>query len=189
MIVVMPNGSVPRKGRHRLVGAERTDPAAIKQRIEAIAASHDIFVEDLLATIIPTVEKRYRVRTDRNSRAIAGLSMGGAETLRVALSNLDTFAYIGVFSMGLQVGTEAGVHPDFEERNAAFFADPDRTNELLRLFYIAAGEEDRTVTDGPRLLSATLTRHGIRHTFHETAGGHTWINWRLYLRDFLLLLF
>ena len=189
MIVVMPNGSVPRKGRHWLVGAERTDPMAIKQRIEAIAASHDIFVKDLLQTIIPTVEQMFRVKTDRESRAIAGLSMGGAETLRVAPSNLDKFAYIGVFSMGLQVGPEAGVNTDFEKRNAAFFADPDRTNKLLRLFWIGAGENDQTVTDGPRRLSATLAQHGIEHTFNETTGGHTWINWRLYLRDFAQLLF
>ena len=189
MIVVMPNGSVPRKGRHRLVGAERTDPSAIKQRIEMIAASHDMFVEDLLQTIIPTVERMFRVRTDRESRAIAGLSMGGAETLRVAPSNLDKFATIGVFSMGLQVGPEAGVNTDFEDRNAAFFADPDHTNQLLKLFWIGAGENDQTVTDGPRRLSATLTRHGIKHTFNETSGGHTWINWRRYLRDFAQLLF
>jgi len=188
-IVVMPNGSVPRNLPHRLVGDERTDPAAIKERIEAIAASHDIFVEDLLSTIIPTVEKMYDVRADPGSRAIAGLSMGGAETLRVAPSNLDTFAYIGVFSMGLQIGPEAGVNTDFEERNAAFFADPERTNERLKLLYIAAGENDQTVTDGPRRLSATLTRRGIQHTFNETPGGHTWINWRRYLRDFAQLLF
>jgi enterochelin esterase-like enzyme len=159
MIVVMPNGSVPRPGGgYRLTGADRTSPAAIQARIEMLSSLHDIFVEDLLSTIIPTIERTYRVRTDRGSRAIAGLSMGGAETLRVAPSNLDKFAYVGVFSMGLQVGAEAGVHPDFEERNADFF-------------------------------SATLTRHGIQHTFNETTGGHTWINWRLYLCDFLQLLF
>jgi enterochelin esterase family protein len=189
MVVVMPNGSVPRMFRHRLVGAERTDPAAIKARIEAIAASHDIFVEDLLQTIIPTVERMYRVKTGPEGRAIAGLSMGGAETLRVGPSNLDKFAYIGVFSMGLQVGAEAGVHPDFEDRNAVFFADPEQTNQRLRLFYIAAGNNDQTVTDGPQRLSALLTRRGIEHTFNETTGGHTWINWRRYLRDFAQLLF
>ena len=190
MIIVMPNGSIPRPGGgYRLTGADRTSPAAIRARIEMISALHDVFVEDLLSTIMPTVEKTYRVRATRENRAIVGLSMGGAETLRVAPSNLDKFAAIGVFSMGLQVGAEAGVHPDFEERNAAFFADPDRTNELLKLFWIGAGEDDRTITDGARRLSATLTRRGIRHTFNETTGGHTWINWRLYLRDFLQLLF
>jgi enterochelin esterase-like enzyme len=190
MTIVMPNGSIPRPGFSlHLTGADRTSPAAIKARIETISALHDTFVEDLLTTIMPTVEKRYRVRTSREDRAIAGLSMGGAETLRVAPPNLDKFAYIGVFSMGLQVGAHAGVNTDFEERNADFFADPDRTNEMLKLFWIAAGDDDQIVTDGPRRLSETLNRRGIRHTFNETAGGHTWINWRLYLYEFLQLLF
>lgn len=190
MIVVMPNGTVARPGfSYRLVGADRYSPAAIKARIEAISKLHDTFVDDLLNTIMPLVENRYRVRASRDQRAIAGLSMGGAETLRVAPRRVDLFAYIGVFSMGLQVGEDAGVNTDFEERNADFFADPDRTNQLVKLFWIGAGENDRTITDGARRLDATLTRRGIRHEFHETAGGHTWINWRQYLRDFAPLLF
>jgi enterochelin esterase-like enzyme len=108
---------------------------------------------------------------------------------KVAPSHLDTFAYIGVLSMGLQVGKHAGVNTDFEARNADFFGDPDRTSALLKMLWIAAGEDDRTITDGARRLSATLTRRGIRHGFHETAGGHTWINWRHYLHDFSQLLF
>ncbi len=190
MIIVMPNGSIPHPGSgYRLTGADRTSPDAIAARIETVSRLHDTFVEDLLTTIMPTAETRYRVRNDRDHRAIAGLSMGGAETLRVAPSNLDKFAAIGVFSMGLQVGEHAGVNTDFEERNADFFADPDRTNEMLKLFWIAAGEDDEIITDGACRLSATLTRRGIRHEFHETAGGHTWINWRLYLYEFLQLLF
>jgi enterochelin esterase family protein len=135
------------------------------------------------------VESTYRVLTNRENRAMAGLSMGGAETLRAAPSNLDKFAWIGVFSMGLQIGSNAGVNSDFVERNAAFFADPEQTNRQLKLFWISVGKDDRTVTDGPRRLSDTLKAHNILHEFHETEGGHTWINWRLYLRDFTQLLF
>jgi enterochelin esterase family protein len=80
---------------------------------------------------MPLVETRYRIRADRDHRAIAGLSMGGAETLRVAPSHLDLFSHIGVFSMGLQVGMDGGVNTDFEERNAGFFADPAETNARL----------------------------------------------------------
>ena len=190
MIVVMPNGSIPSPGfDFRLMGADRHSPSAIAARIKTISRLHDVFVDDLLTTIIPIVEERYRVRTTREDRAIAGLSMGGAETLRVAPSNLDKFAYIGVFSMGLQVGTHAGVKSDFEERNANFFSDPDRTNELVKLFWIAAGEDDQIITDGARRLSETLKRGGIQHKFNETAGGHTWINWRQYLYEFAQLLF
>jgi len=191
MVVVMPNGSVPYPPGFslRLSGADRTDPAAIKRRIDAISKMHDTFGEDLLTTIMPMVETRYDIRADRDHRAMAGLSMGGAETLRVAPSHLDLFSHIGVFSMGLQVGRDGGVNPDFEERNADFFADPAETNKRLKLFYIASGENDTTVTDGPRRLSETLTRHGIEHIYNETTGGHVWINWRLYLRDFAQLLF
>ena len=65
----------------------------------------------------------------------------------------------------------------------------DYLQPFSKLFWIGAGENDTTVTDWPRRLSATLTRHGIEHTFIETTGGHTWINWRLYLPDFAQLLF
>ena len=190
-VVVMPDGHVPHPPGFslRLTGADRTDPAAIKRRIDTISKLHDTFVEDLLTTIMPLVETRYRIRADRDHRAIAGLSMGGAETLRVAPSHLDLFSHMGVFSMGLQVGIDGGVNTNFEERNAAFFADPAETNARLKLFYIASGDNDVVVTDGPRPLSETLARHGIEHIFNESTGGHVWINWRLYLRDFAQLLF
>ena len=190
MIVVMPNGSISLPGVANPMGGGRpTTPEAIAARIRTIAKLHDTFVSDLLTSIIPHVEQTYRVLATRENRAIAGLSMGGAETLRAAPSNLDKFAWIGVFSMGLQEGVNAGVNSDFVERNAAFFADPEKTNQQIKLFWIGVGKDDRTVTDGPKRLSETLTAHHIRHEFHETDGGHTWINWRLYLRDFSQLLF
>jgi enterochelin esterase-like enzyme len=190
MIVVMPNGSITLPGVPSPMGGGRaTTPEAMAARIALISKLHDAFVSDLLTGIIPYTEQTYRALATRENRAIAGLSMGGAETLRAAPSNLDKFAWIGVFSMGLQEGSNAGVNSDFVQRNAAFFADAEKTNKQLKLFWIAAGNDDRTVTDGPRRLSETLKAHNIRHEYHETVGGHTWINWRLYLRDFSQLLF
>ncbi len=191
MIVVMPNGSITLPGVTNPMGGGRgaATPEAIAARIAAISKLHDAFVRDLLTGIIPHVESTYRVLATRENRAIAGLSMGGAETLRAAPSNLDKFAWIGVFSMGLQQGVNAGVNSDFVARNAAFFADPEKTNNQVKLFWIACGKDDRTVGDGPRRLSDTLKAHNIRHEYHESDGGHTWINWRLYLRDFTQLLF
>ena len=191
MLVVMPNGSITLPGVANPMGGGRgaATPEAIAARIAAISKLHDAFVSDLLTGIIPHVESTYRVLATRENRAIAGLSMGGAETLRAGPSNLDKFAWIGVFSMGLQEGVNAGVNSDFLERNAAFFADPEKTNKQLKLFWIGVGKDDRTVTDGPRKLSETLKAHNIRHEFHESEGGHTWINWRLYLKDFTQLLF
>jgi enterochelin esterase-like enzyme len=191
MIVVMPNGSITLPGVANPMGGGRgaATPEAAAARIAAISKLHDAFVSDLLTGIIPHVESTYRVLATRENRAIAGLSMGGAETLRTAPSHLDKFAWIGVFSMGLQEGVNAGVNSDFLQRNAAFFADPEKTNQQVKLFWIGVGKDDRTVTDGPKKLSETLQAHNIRHEFHETEGGHTWINWRLYLRDFTQLLF
>lgn len=191
MIVVMPNGSISLPGVANPMGGDRgaATAEALAARIAAISKLHDAFVSDLLTGIIPHVEATYRVVTSRENRAIAGLSMGGAETLRTAPSNLDKFAWIGVFSMGLQEGVNAGVNSDFVERNTAFFADPEKTIKLVKLFWIGVGKDDRTVTDGPKRLSDTLTAHNIRHEFHETEGGHDWINWRTYLRDFTQLLF
>ncbi|MCX6630266.1 MAG: alpha/beta hydrolase-fold protein, partial [Candidatus Solibacter sp.] len=191
MLVVMPNGSITLPGVTNPMGGGRgaTTPEAIAARIATISKLHDAFVSDLLTGIIPHAESTYRVLATRENRAIAGLSMGGAETLRAAPSNLDKFAWIGVFSMGLQEGVNAGVNSDFEQRNAGFFADPEKTNKQVKLFWIGVGKDDRTVTDGPKRLSDTLKAHNIRHQYHETEGGHTWINWRLYLRDFTQLLF
>ena len=81
------------------------------------------------------------------------------------------------------------MHSDFVQRNAALFADPKQTNKQIRLFWIAVGKDDRVVGNGPKRLTETLTEHKIRHEFHVTDGGHTWVNWRLYLRDFSKLLF
>lgn len=190
MIVVMPNGKIDVPGFTFFLSEEdRKNPAAVQKRIETISRMHDTFVEDLLTTILPTVERSYRVLADREHRAVAGLSMGGAETLRAGPSHLDLFAYMGVFSMGLQEGVDAGINSDFETRNAEFFADPDKTNERVKLFYVASGEHDDVIEDGARRLHDTLTRRGIRHEYHETEGGHTWINWRSYLRDFAPKLF
>ena len=191
MIVVMPNGSITLPGVVNPMGGGRgaATPEAVAARIATISKLHDAFVSDLLTGIIPHVESTYRVLATRENRAIAGLSMGGAETLRAAPANLDKFAWIGVFSMGLQEGVNAGVNSDFVQRNAAFFADPEKTNKQVKLFWIGVGKDDRTVNDGPKKLSETLKAHNIRHEFHESEGGHTWINWRLYLRDFTPLLF
>ncbi len=188
MVVVMPNGSVSLPGVDPMRVPALT-PEAQAERIAGISKLHDAFVQDFLGSIIPHVESHYRVLTDRNNRAMAGLSMGGAETLRVAPSHLDMFSHIGVFSMGLQTGRDQGVAGDFEQRNAKFFANPADTNKQLKLFWIGVGNNDRVVTDGPKKLDKLLTKHGITHQFHESEGGHTWINWRQYLNDFAQLLF
>jgi enterochelin esterase family protein len=172
MIVVMPNGSMPR-------------PANAPAGPAGSMAAQDLFAKELLDNVIPYVEKHYRVLATRENRAIAGLSMGGGQTLRVAPSNLDKFAYIGVWSAGVsQQATE-----DFLKRNASFFENSERTNKQVKLLWIGVGEKDPLASTSSKNLAEVLKSHSIKAEYHESEGGHTWINWRHYLNDYAQLLF
>jgi enterochelin esterase-like enzyme len=138
------------------------------------------FQKALLMEVMPKVESEYRMTRDRNSRAIAGLSMGGSESLLTGLNNLDTFAWIGAFSSG-------GIPDDFKSDFPALDADA-KANQQLRLLWIACGTEDRLI-DGNRKLREWLIAKRVRHTFVETPGMHTWMVWRRNLADFSALLF
>jgi len=173
MLVVMPNGSMP-----RAANAPAGAPGGG-------AAAQDRFAGELLKDIIPFVEKNYRVLANRENRAITGLSMGGGQTLRVAPTNLDKFAFIGVWSSGVSQQAQA----DFEKRNADFLSNPDKTNKMLKLLWIGVGEKDPLANTSAKNLVALLDQHGIKHEFHESPGAHTWINWRHYLNDYAQLLF
>jgi enterochelin esterase-like enzyme len=179
MIVVMPNGSMPPPANLAAVvpGAPPNPTAA--------AAAQERFANELLNDVMPYVEKNFRVLATREHRAIAGLSMGGGQTLRVAPANLDKFAYIGVWSMGVNPQTTQ----DFETRNARFFENPDKTNKMIKVFSVAVGDHDTLVGASARNLTQVLNAHGIKHEYHESEGGHTWINWRHYLSDYAQLLF
>ncbi len=138
----------------------------------------DKFRDALFTEVIPQVEKAYRVSSDRAARAIAGLSMGGAESLQVGLNALDRFAWIGAFSSG-------GLNEDF---NAAFPNLDAKANAKLRLLWIACGTEDRLI-EVNRKFRDWLTSRDIRYTPIETAGAHTWMVWRRNLAEFASLLF
>jgi len=170
MIVVMPLGY----GAPEIVarGGPAFRDAALRQR------NYDRFREALLGEVIPEVERLYRAATDRGSRAIAGLSMGGAESLLTGLNTLDRFAWVGAFSAG-------GLGDD----NAAAFPALDaKANPQLRLLWIACGTEDRLIEPN-RKLREWLTSKGVKHTAIETPGAHTWMVWRRNLAAFTVLLF
>jgi enterochelin esterase family protein len=170
MLVVMPNGSLPRPNPGEKPSAEA-------------AAAQDRFTNELLKDVIPTVEKHFRVRTGAANRAVAGLSMGGGQTLRAVVGHPDQFAYVGVWSAG--VGQNAA---DFEKRNATFLDGAEKVNKQIKLFSISVGDKDFTFA-GSKSLSELLTKHGIKNELNVSGGGHTWINWRHYLNDFAPLLF
>ena len=164
MIVVMPAGHTP--------------PGA------GGAQSPDAFARDLMSDVVPYVEKNYRTLPGREQRAIAGLSMGGQQTLNVGLTNLDKFSQMGVFSSGWfgQDGATA-----FARSNQSVLSDP-RINDRIRLFWFATGKDD-FVLPSTKAALAMLDQNKIRYSFKESAGGHTWPNWRAYLNEFAPLLF
>src|SRR5205085_8075712 len=109
---------------------------------------------------------------------------GGGQTTRVITSNPDQFAYVGVWSAGVNPQTNA----DFEQRNAAFFASADKLNKQIKLFSISVGDKDFTFASSKNL-SELLKKHGIKNEIHVSSGGHTWINWRHYLNELAPQLF
>jgi enterochelin esterase family protein len=166
MIIVMPAGHTPDSPR------------------SANILANPEFGADLLQSLVPFVDANFRTVAKPQSRAMAGLSMGGAHTLEFGLPHADTFRYIGIFSMGLGLSG-----PDdlarYEKSNAAGLA---RAAREMKLVYYAVGRED-FLFDSIAPTRALLERQHIRHVYNETGGGHTWSNWRRYLADFLPRLF
>jgi enterochelin esterase-like enzyme len=160
MIIVMPDG-------HAVVGPE------------ARARNVESFGRDLLEDVLPYVEGNYRAKTDRESRAIAGLSMGRGQSLILGLNHLDRFSWVGGFSSALW-------NP--ETVLASALADPAATNAKVNLLWMACGKED-SLSKNSAQLSEVLKEKGIHHDCRLTEGNHSWPVWRRYLGEFLPLLF
>jgi enterochelin esterase-like enzyme len=191
MIVVMPAGHVNAAGA-ALGGVV---PAAAAQGMPGIGAGADPFANDFMADVMPYIEKNYRVLTDRQSRAIAGLSMGGNQTLNIAIPHLEKFSYIGVFSSGvIRGGRGASAQPDdtpfgevWERQNLAAL-DNAANKRGLNLLWFSTGKDDGLITT-TRSTVELLKKHGFKPVLIESEGAHTWLNWRDYLAAFAPQLF
>jgi enterochelin esterase-like enzyme len=193
MIVVMPAGHV--NGAGAAIGG--TVPAAAAAGMPGIGSGPDPFVNDFLNDLVPYIEKNYRVLTDRQSRAIAGLSMGGNQTLNIAIPHLQKFSYIGVFSSGVLDGVRRGapgtpppagpVGEAWEKQNLAAL-DNAANKKGLRLFWFSTGKEDFLIQT-TRGTVDLFKKHGFSPVFIESEGAHTWLNWRDYLSEFAPQLF
>jgi enterochelin esterase-like enzyme len=152
MIVVMPNGFAM-KPEEKKKGPKAKNP----------------FEDELLKDIIPYVESHYRVKADRGHRALAGLSMGAGQSLRIGLKHLDTFAWVGAFSGG---GGGA----------ADLVTDPADAAKKLRLLWVSCGDTDKLLK-GSEAFHAALEKMKVPHVWHVDSGGHTWPVWKndLYL--------
>ena len=153
--------------------------------------SNDEFEREFVADIMPQMEKRYRVYTDRAHRAMAGLSMGGAHTLNIGIPNLSKFACLGVYSSGI-FGIAGGPGrnpqgPGFEEKNKAILDDAG-LKDGLKLFWFATGKDDFLVETSRKTVEM-FKNNKFDVIYQETDGGHTWDNWREYLNEFAPKLF
>jgi enterochelin esterase family protein len=174
MVVVMPAGHTAAQGRRG--GAAAGVPA------------RDEFEEDFSGDLMPYAESHYRVYTDKAHRAIAGLSMGGSQTLNAAFATLDKFAYIGVFSSGVSLGARGGGGAaGWEESHKAVLDNP-KLKKGIKLIWMSTGKDDTLITSS-RATVELLKRHGFNPVFLESPGAHTWINWRNYLGQYAPQLF
>jgi enterochelin esterase-like enzyme len=158
MIVVMLNGRAQKNDR----------PGG---NIYAAAPAFAAFEQDLLKDVIPTIESRYSVQADREHRALAGLSMGGGQTLNFGLAHLDTFAWIGAFSSAPNTKPAAELVPD-----------PESAKKQLKLLWVACGKRDNLlrISQG---IHAYLKDKDIPHVWHVDGNAHDATEWRnnLYL--------
>src|SRR6185436_18635524 len=191
MIVVMPAGHV--NGAGAALGG--TVPPAAAQGMPGIGSGPDPFANDFLTDLLPYIEKNYRVLTDRQSRAIAGLSMGGNQTLNIAIPHLEKFAYIGVFSSGIISGARGAAPSEttspfgeaWEKQHLAAL-DNAATKRGLSLLWFSTGKDDFLIAT-TRNTVELLKKHGFKPIFIESDGAHTWLNWRDYLSTFAPQLF
>jgi enterochelin esterase family protein len=189
MIVVMAHGYARRAGQPEpdLAGRPLGSPEARRVLQEMTAA----FEDDVTQALIPYVDSTFRTLTDREHRAMAGLSMGGMQTFQVTLNHLDLFSYIGGFSGAagpLMLGDQK---LDVKAAYNGAFADPAAFAKRVRLLWLGVGtEEPERMRTGIRELHASLTEAGIPHVYYESSGtDHEWQTWRRDLKDFLPRLF
>ena len=135
------------------------------------------YPESLVKDVIPFVEKMYRVYSDKNHRAIAGLSMGGGQTVTTTNNNPNLFGYIGVFSAGGRVGDQT-----FESQLTQL------KRNGVRLYWTGAGDTDMTRA-GTLALEADLKSKEIPTSYKEIPGRHYWFLWRDFLSDYAAQIF
>lgn len=156
---------------------------AIKRSTDAGSLA-EIYFKD----IIPMVEKNYRAKSDRESRAMAGLSMGGFQTMNIALANTDKFAYIGGFSAALMMGGRQQV--DLKSAYNGAFADPAAFNKKVKLLWFGAGSEEKAFVDAAASMTKQLKEMGVKVESYISEGTyHEWHTWSRCLKEFAPKLF
>ena len=144
----------------------------------------DLFTRELCNDVIPFVEKTYRAKTDKDSRALAGLSWGGLQVLDAGLYRYDLFGYMGVFSSGWFIGDNV-----YNVMKTYLAGNGTKIQQSMRyLYYGQGGTGDIAYNNGAETMKV-LRANGIKVNYWEHPGGHSFVCWRLDLRDFLPFLF
>ena len=177
MLVVMERG----------YATDPTRPVNPNDNSFASRMASNVFPEVLVKEVIPMIEKKFRTLTDRNNRAMAGLSMGGFQTFQTTMTNLDKFAYIGGFSGAafMQPGTEITKMYD------GVWANADAFNKKVKVLYVSIGTtEPERMYQGVKAFHEALEKAGIKHTYYESPGtSHEWQTWRRSLKQFASMIF
>ncbi|MEZ4702541.1 MAG: alpha/beta hydrolase-fold protein [Rhodothermales bacterium] len=164
MIVVMPNGR-----------AQKNDRA--EGNVFASAPAFAVFEDDLLEGVIPAIETRYSVSPRREDRALAGLSMGGGQTLNFGLAHLDTFAWLGAFSSAPNTKPPAELMPD-----------PAAVASQLKYFMLSCGNQDGLIGISQGV-HGYLKEHAVPHVWHVDGNAHDATHWKHSLYHFMQALF
>jgi enterochelin esterase-like enzyme len=192
MLVVMEQGYARRPGEAAPAPALPARPAAPEQGGPArpdFSRMFSAFEEVMVKDLIPMIDATYRTIPDRESRAMAGLSMGGMQTFQITLKHLDVFAYIGGFSGG--GGGFSGAPFDPKTAQNGVMADAAAFNRKVRLLWLGIGTaEPKRMYDSISSYHHALEEAGIKHVYYESPGtSHEWLTWRRCLHQFAPLLF
>ncbi|MDO4496407.1 MAG: alpha/beta hydrolase-fold protein [Bacteroidales bacterium] len=173
MIVVMANGTLVLPGN---------TPAYTKEGMAG-------FGQEMIENVIPTIEKQFRVKNNRENRALSGLSMGGGQTFFVGLSHPELFSAVGIFSTGLFGGIPgSGKAFDAEETIPGLITNAEQYNKELNLFYISVGEDDFRISHTDKAVQ-NMREGGLEIVYETYPGDHEWQVWRKSLHSFVQKLF
>jgi enterochelin esterase family protein len=143
----------------------------------------DKFSQILIEDIIPMIDSTYRTIPDRDHRAMAGLSLGGTQTMEITQAHLDQFAYIGIFSAPFGF-------PQIPGGFNGLLGDPTAFAKQVKVLFVSYGTAGDLAAGGSRAFHQALEKASIKHVYYESPGtAHEWLTWRRSLHEFAPLLF
>ncbi|MFX0556969.1 alpha/beta hydrolase-fold protein [Maribacter sp. CXY002] len=179
MIVVMTNGN-PSQASALTISPKLPN---VEQSGRGMASM--LFEKSLVNDVIPYIEKNFKVKANKDNRALTGLSMGGLQTMNTSFAYPDLFNYIGVMSMGFADLSRFGIEVDHSKRAQQILALKEANPKL---YWIACGKDD-FLYESVVTMREELDNQDFEYTYRESTGGHTWTNWRIYLSEFAPMLF